>query len=84
MRCQIEIVFSPPRADLDSIPGMRADAGGFVYRVRNAEGRLHISGSARTLDPFAALSRARHAAAQAGYAYWRAWNAGGPYSALES
>ncbi len=84
MRCQIEIVFSPARPDLDDIPGMRADTGGFVYRLYTEAGAKRMSGSVRTLDPIAALDRAKQAAKIAGFTEWRSWAAGGPYFKLKS
>jgi hypothetical protein len=80
--CEIEVIFSPPRPDLDTL-GARHDPGGFIYRVREM-GQVRICGSVRTLDPFAALARAKRAAAQAGFAEWRVWNAGGAPVALET
>lgn len=82
MRCQIEIVFSPARTDLGDIPGMRADLGGFVYRIYTDAGVKRIGGSINTLDPLAALGRAKNVAASAGFTEWRSWNAGGPYHQL--
>ena len=81
-RCQLEIVFSPARQDLAGI-GSRLDLGGFVYRVRDDEGRLRISGSVNTLDPLTAFARAKRVASDAGFAEWRGWNAGGPYHKIE-
>lgn len=80
-RCQIEVVFSPARPDLDGL-GLRADPGGFVYRVRDDSGRVRVGGSASTLDPLAALHRAKRAAVAAGFKAWRSWNAGGAYVAI--
>lgn len=81
MRCNLEIVFSPARPDLDGI-NARHDPGGFVYRIRNEAGTVHVSGSSRGLDPLKALATAKRAASAAGYSEWRSWNAGGPYHTI--
>lgn len=83
MRCQIEIVFSPARPDLNEIPGMRADLGGFVYRLYTEAGAKRMGGSINTLDPLAALARAKAIASSAGFTEWRSWNAGGPFHTLQ-
>ena len=78
MKCKIEVVFSPPRPDLDGI-GLRKDEGGFVYRIRDEKSVLRSSGSVSTLDPFKALRRAMESAHRLGFTHWRSQGAGGPY-----
>ena len=77
MKCNIEIVFSPPRPDLEGLG--RPDSGGFIYRIRNEKDILHLAGSVRTMDPLRALKRAQTVSKMNGYTHWRSLNAGGPY-----
>ena len=81
-RCQIEVVFSPPRPDLANVPSPRRDPGGVVFRLRREDGAVCVSGSVGTLDPFKALERAQHVALRGGFEKWRVWNAGGAYVKL--
>lgn len=71
---EIQIAFSPPLRHLDRIPGMRADRGAFVYRIRR-DGRVHMSGSCHGSElgrggAPRALHRAVEAALGAGYTHF--------------
>lgn len=82
MHCEIEVVFSPAREDLNDVPGLLPDPGGFVYRIRTETGGVCISGTSQGLDPLKALSRAKSAAKMAGFTHWRTKNTGGPHNLL--